>query len=130
MKAKYNLALHLKVMASFFMGFVAGIGFNGTILVFAIAIFLGDESPVFLISAKQWMVHTALFWGIAAGALTWFGGARAGLLILGGCGLLSGAFVAGAGGDWSVPHMVAGGLAGLLYGGIGGYILGRVFTRG
>lgn len=126
---KYQLARHLRVMGSFFMGFIAGVGFVGTILSHAIAIILNDTSPFVSISIDRWTVHTGILWGLGAALLTWFGGMKKGLLVLGVIGVSSGAFLAGQASDWDSAYMLVGGLAGLIYGGGGGMLLGKVFDR-
>ena len=74
-------------------------------------------------------IPLAIAWAVGGAVIGWYGGVRVGGAILGGLGLLSGIILGifALGGDAAM--VVASGLAGLLYGGVGGLILGKAFPK-
>ncbi|MBI5441783.1 MAG: hypothetical protein HY900_11310 [Deltaproteobacteria bacterium] len=120
----------LRVTACFFLGFLAGISFIGSVLPFFLSLALQIPSLVTLVEVDRYTVPLACVWAVCGGLLAWLGGARAGMLVLGACGLGSGVFLGLATLDTAPASVVVvSGLAGLAYGSGGGALLGKIFPR-
>ncbi|MFQ5612381.1 MAG: hypothetical protein ACE5H9_09635 [Anaerolineae bacterium] len=110
-----------------FVGAIGGISLTTSIFPFAVTKIFTYITFEALLGVLSFTVPMALLWAIGGGLVGYRGGARAGGLIFGLCGLLAGLILAlfAAGGD--LPLVAVGGVTGVLYGIPGGLIMGRVF---
>ena len=122
----------LRIVTGFFFGGFAGLSLTTAIFPMIMGHFF-NLNGWYLLSAVQGfgirLVLVSIAWAIGGAVIGWYGGVWAGGAILGGLGLLSG-IILGIFVLQGDPAMVAAsGLAGLLYGGVGGLILGKAFPK-
>lgn len=117
----------LRVTGAFFLGFLAGVSFVTGVLPFAVSTALGVPSLDVLLDVDRFTVPLGAVWGICSAVLGRWGGPRLGVLLLGSCGLASGLFLGFAALGGSPSPLLAASATGLVYGGSGGVLLGKIF---
>ena len=119
----------LRLITGFFFGGFAGLSLTTAIIPLVMSNFFGLYSIDLLLAVRGFAIPLAIVWAFGGAVIGWYGGVRAGGTILGGLGLLSGIILGifALGGDAAI--VAASGLAGLVYGGIGGLILGKAFPK-
>jgi hypothetical protein len=110
-------------------GFIGVAGISLTVGIFPafVSQLFGVNSFEALLDVRRFVMPLALLWAIGGGIVGFQGRPYSGLVVVGSCGfasgLILGAFALGAG-----PLLVvATTLSGLVYGGLGGLLLGKAF---
>jgi len=88
----------------------------------------GVESFFIRMEVSGYAVHTVILWGVGGGLVGRWGGKKVGALVLGACGLVSGAGLSFLVLRAALSIALAGTVGALTYGLVGGLILGTVFT--
>jgi len=117
----------LRIAFGAILGGFAGLSLTTSILPLIVS--LASEMEAFMVRFQLggYASHMALLWGTAAGLVAWRGGPKLGAWLLGGSGLLSGAFLGFLGLGGTGPLMLVSMAGALAYGLIGGVILGSIF---
>lgn len=117
----------LRVMAGLMIGGLAGLSLATAIIPLVIGKFFNLYSIDLMLAVRGYGLSVAVLLAICGGLVGWFGGALTGALLLGGGGAIAG-FILGAfaiGGDATLILLST--LTGLIYGGLGGLIVGKAF---
>lgn len=115
----------LRILIGVIMGGFAGLSFATAVVPIVVGQMFDVYSVDLLLGVQDLALPLAVGWIVLAAIIAWQGGAWFGALVLGLGGALSGFILGqfGLGGDSSLVMVAA--LAGLIYGGIGGMIIGR-----
>lgn len=111
------------------VGGMGGVSLTATLLPYIIAQFMGRISLEAVVNMRGMALLMALLWAIGGGIVGWLGGERTGAIVLGLCGLATGLTLALIAAPDNPLVIVLGLAVGLLYGAVGGFIMGRVFPR-
>ena len=117
-----------RILFGTLFGAMAGVSMTMTIFPYATIWFTGSET-FNLVTLANLMVPIVLIWMIGGAATAWFAKSLIGIATLGFCGVLSGIILGLLVGDDTIPLLVAGVVSGLLYGIIGGAIIGYAFAN-
>ncbi len=118
-----------RVLLGALVGGLGGVGLVGTIFPYIAVNILGHLSLEALLTMRSFSLSIALLWAIGGAAVGWWGGVRAGGIVMGLCGLLAGVALGIAVGQTDFLAIGLGILIGLGYGLPGGLIMGRVFPE-
>lgn len=118
----------LRAIFGFFIGIVTGVSLTTGVLPTVLSIVFEINSFETMIVIRGLILPVIIFWAIGGAWLGWQGGAQTGGLILGVCGMISGLFLSLLVFNGALLVLVSA-LTGLIYGGVGGLILGRVFPK-
>jgi hypothetical protein len=118
----------LRVALGVILGGCAGLSLTTSILPLLVGSVSGIETFFVRMQVAGYAAHTAILWALGGGATARWGGNKVGTVALGACGLLSGAWLSFFVLRASLPVASAGTLGALVYGVVGGLILGTVFT--
>lgn len=115
----------LKLIIGFFFAGFAGLSFTTAVLPMAMSTLFGMYSMDLLLAVRGYGLPLALVWAICGVLIGRQGGTARGATILGLCGLISG-FVLGTFALTGALPVIGVALGvGLIYGGLGGAILGK-----
>ena len=112
-------------------GFIGVAGISLTVGIFPTVVsqLFGINSFDTLLHVRGFVIPLGLLWAIGGGIVGFQGRPYAGLAVVGGCGLVSG-LVLGAVALGAGPLLViVTTLGGLVYGGVGGLLLGKAFNN-
>lgn len=119
----------LRVITGLFIGGFAGLSLTTAVTPMVLSGLFNLYSIDIMLAVRGFGIPLAILLAIGGGIMGWTGGAVVGASVLGGCGAIAG-FVLGAfaiGGDVSL--ILASTLTGLIYGGLGGLIIGKAFIK-
>ncbi len=116
----------LRIFLSAVLGFAGGNSLSTTIFPFATAL-LFKTASFDMLGPLRLTLPIAALWAVGAGFISWRGGILTGVTVLGGCGALAGMALGISTGD--AGQWLMGALVGVVYGSIGGLILGAVFRE-
>lgn len=119
----------LRAIFGFFIGIVTGISLTMGVLPTVLSVVFEINSFETMIVIRGLILPVIIFWAIGGAWLGWQGGAQTGGLILGLCGAISGLLLSLLAFNGALPLVSVNTLTGLIYGGVGGLILGRVFPK-
>lgn len=111
------------------VGGMGGVSLTATILPYVIAQFMGRISLEAVVNMRGMALLMALLWAIGGGIVGWLGGERPGGIVLGLCGAVTGLTLALIAAPDNPLVIVLGVAVGLVYGALGGIIMGRVFPK-
>jgi hypothetical protein len=112
-------------------GFIGVAGISLTVGIFPVFVsrLFGVNSFEALLQVRGFVIPLALLWAVGGGIVGFQGRPYPGLVVVGSCGLVSGlvlgAFTLGA----EPLPVIATALSGLVYGGVGGLLLGKAFDN-
>jgi len=106
---------------------VAGISLVAGILPVVFSWLFGINSFEVMLNFRSFIIPVALFWAILGGIVGWQGGAKFGAMVIGGCGVLTGFILGLFALNGTLSLILVSMLSGLIYGAIGGLILGNAF---
>jgi len=109
------------------LGLFTGLSLTTGVYPFVASKLANVDSFGALVDLRPFVIPIGLMWAIGGGILGRQGGVKAGLLTLGTCGAISGILLGIATGG-SAAMIFTGILCGLVYGGLGGLILGKAFV--
>ncbi len=119
----------LRVLFGFAIGGFAGISMATGILPFVIGQLTELTSFEVLIFVRTFTLSVALLWAIGGGMIGWYGGLQMGTIILGVCGILGGLILGAFAMSGDAFVIAVSILTGLIYGGLGGALFGRIFPE-
>ena len=107
---------------------VAGISLISGVLPVIISRLFGINSFEIMLYVRGFVIPMALVWAVSGGIVGWRGGALFGGKVMGACGLITGLVVGmfAVGGDGLLILIST--LSGLVYGTVGGLIVGKAFS--
>ena len=108
---------------------IAGVSLISGIFPIMVSQFFGLNSFEVMLTVGSFVIPLALIWAICGSVVGWQGGAYTGLLVVGGCGIVSGFVLGAIAVQGSLLLILVSILSGLIYGGIGGLIVGKAFPR-
>jgi hypothetical protein len=111
------------------IGMFAGISFATGVLSFVITQLFAMSSLAVMFEIRSFILPTAILWAIGGGIVGWQGGPQTGGIVLGVCGAISGFILGAFAMQGGLAIAASGLLTGLVYGAIGGLIIGYVFPR-
>ena len=118
----------LRTIFGLFIGIVTGVSLATGVLPTVLSVLFAINSFETMIAIRGLIWPVVIFWAISGAWLGWQGGVQTGGLILGLCGAISGLFLSLLAFNGGLLVLVSI-LTGLIYGGVGGLILGRVFPK-
>jgi len=118
----------LRAIFGFFIGIMTGVSLTTGVLPTVLSILFGINSFETMIVIRGLILPVVILWAIGGAWLGWQGGTQTGGLILGLCGAISGLLISMFAFDGALLILVSA-VTGLIYGGVGGLILGRVFPK-
>ncbi len=119
----------LRVIVGLTVGGFAGLSLATAITPLILGNVFNLHAIDLMLAVRSFGLPLAVSLAIGGGLIGWFGGALFGAAVLGGCGAIAG-FILGAvaiGGD--LPLILVSTATGLVYGGLGGLIVGKAFFR-
>jgi hypothetical protein len=119
----------LRVIVGFFIGGFAGLSLATAVVPLVLGSVFDFYSVDMMLAVSSYGVPIAILMAIGGGILGWYGGAKEGVAIFGGCGAIAG-FVLGwfaFGGDAATTLVST--LTGFVYGGVGGILIGKAFVK-
>jgi len=117
----------LRILLGLTIGLFTGTSLATGVLPVVISRLFGMNSFELLIGLRGWTLPLIIFWAIAGGWLGWQGGRQTGGLLLGLSGIISGLFLGVLAFGGALSIVVVSMVTGLIYGGVGGLIIGYVF---
>lgn len=108
---------------------VAGISLTSGIFPVIATYLLDVNSYQIMFLVRSFVIPVAVFWAVCGGIVSWYGGPVTGTAVMGACGAVTGVILAAVAVGGGLLLVLAAMLAGLVYGGIGGFIIGKVFPR-
>ena len=118
---------YFRLLLGIAMGSFAGFSLATGIYPYIASMLAGVNSFGALIEIRPFVFPIVLIWAVGGGILGWQGGLKTGLLTFGTCGVVSGIML-GISTGGSAAMILTGLLCGLVYGGLGGLILGKAFA--
>jgi len=118
----------LRAFIALFLGGAAGSSFCISILPTVLQIGGAGDSSALAFYLSRYMIYTALLWAVAGWSVTRVQHLQAAGIIVAVVGLVSGTGLVGLALAPVLKFMAFGGLAGLVYGYLGGLILGRILA--
>ncbi|GAB4426281.1 MAG: hypothetical protein Kow0031_06010 [Anaerolineae bacterium] len=115
----------IKLIIGFFFAGFAGLSFTTAILPLAMSNLFGMYSIDLMLAVRGYGIPLALAWAACGVAIAWQGGTSRGAAILGLCGLASGVILGAFALAGSPAVIGVSAATGLIYGGLGGAILGK-----
>lgn len=119
----------IRTLVGLFFGGFGGISFAAAILPIVIGSLFVYDSIGMMLSVRSYVLPLALIWAISGAITGWHGGARFGGILLGGIGVVSGLLLGVFALEGNLSVILVSALAGLIYGGIAGLIIGRAFMQ-
>ena len=120
---------YLRMLFGVCIGAFAGISLVTGIVPFVLARLFGINSFQALIAVQGFIIPTVILWAFGGGLVGWQGGSSIGGFILGVCGAITGAILGLFAFEGVLAIVTAGFLSGLIYGAVGGLILGYAFPK-
>lgn len=117
-----------RAVFGFFIGMITGVSLTVGVLPTVLSILFGINSFETMIVIRGLILPIVIFWAVGGAWLGWQGGVQTGGLILGLCGAISGLVLSTFAFSGALV-ILASAMTGLIYGGIGGLILGRIFPK-
>ena len=117
-----------RILIGIGLGLFTGLSLTTGVYPFVASMLTNVDSFGALVDLRPFVIPIGLMWAIGGGILGWQGGVKVGLLTLGTCGVISGILLGIATGG-SAAMIFTGILCGLVYGGLGGLILGKAFVN-
>lgn len=114
------------LLGASFIG-VAGISLTTGIFPAFVSRFFGVNSFEAMLHVRGFVIPLALLWAIGGGIVGFQGRPYTGLVVVGSCGFVSGLVLSAFGLGAGLLLVVASTLCGLVYGGVGGLLLGKAF---
>ncbi len=108
---------------------MAGISLAAGIFPIMVSWFFGLNSFEVMLVIRPFIMPLGLLWAVGGGIVGWQGGASTGGMVVGACGIISGFILGALAVDGSFLLILASILSGLVYGTIGGLIIGRAFPK-
>lgn len=118
----------LKLLIGFFFAGLAGLSFTTAILPMAMSNIFGMYSIDLLLAVRSYGIPLAVMWAICGVLIGMQTTTAKGITILGLCGLLSGLILGIFALAGTLPVISVAGGTGLIYGGLGGAILGKALS--
>ena len=118
----------LRAIFGLFIGIVTGVSLTTGVLPIVLSVLFAINSFETMIVVRGLIWPIIIFWAIGGVWFGWQGGVQTGGLILGLWGAISGLFLSMVAFNGALL-VLASVLTGLIYGGVGGLILGRVFPK-
>ncbi|MDM8529852.1 hypothetical protein QUF63_01675 [Anaerolineales bacterium HSG25] len=117
-----------RILFGTLFGAMAGMSMTMTVFPYA-TIWLTASESYNLITLANLIIPIVFIWMIGGALTAWLAQARMGIVILGFCGVVSGIVLGLLVGDDTTSLLLAGVVSGLLYGTIGGGIIGYAFSN-
>ena len=108
---------------------MAGVSLITGIFPMIMSWFFEMNSYQVMFMTRSFIIPISLCWVIAGGIVGWQGGAFTGALVVGFCGAISGFILGTLVVTGSVSLIMVSMLGGLVYGAIGGLIIGKAFPK-
>ncbi len=121
---KFIMGIRFRAMGATILGSFAGLSLTSNIIPSALSWMGYLDSFSARWGLGGFAVYSMMAWGVGGWAVQKTGDKKPGAIVLGGVGLLSGVIFTGIGLSTEIHILLAAGGAGLLYGAIGGMIIG------
>lgn len=108
---------------------VAGISLTTGIFPTVVSWLFGINSFEVLFQVRSFVIPLALLWAIGGGVVGWQGGSATGVVAIGVCGLVSGLALGALALEGGPLLVLVSLLSGLVYGAVGGLLIGKAFHR-
>lgn len=124
---KYILTTKLRTVGAVLLGAIAGLSLTVNIIPTAMEYMGVMESFSARWAIGGFAIYSMIIWGIGARSVQKFGSKKLGAIMLGAVGCVSGLIITGVGINTDLNTLLIGGGVALLYGAIGGMIIGDAF---
>ena len=119
----------LRYLLGAFLAGLAGLSFCISVLPVALQIAGAGTQDYLGVILSQYAVYAALIWAVGGWSTARAGFLKAGMIIMGLVGVATGLILVAWGITPEPGYLAAGGLSGLVYGLVGGMILGRILEK-